>query len=328
MVGMLALSLLIAQAAAKGGFSEYGVVRNESSGSTLSHGEKLTFDCINSYQPAHGLITSICNNGTWNVIPRCEPDHMITAPKGNCDMPEIPNGMFVQIDGRNVTNNQTYVVGTEIFYKCTDPNKRLIDNSDLEVEHSRRVCDTATRSWKGSLLKCEATCGSLVDQLFRLTLNADDEQELRNVTFNETVLVGERYKVGTNALVYCNLTVFGPNYWSTTFSTIFVELNSTENVVHPTAASNIGIMAVCQSNGTWAGVSIPICGTDISIGLLPMLATTTAIMKTATMHKECGLNYFVKSDGKVSIRWTRLPLVATADTLRFTDQEHLGDSRP
>ncbi|KZR97252.1 c-type lectin ctl - selectin-like protein, partial [Daphnia magna] len=114
----------------------------ESSGSTLSHGEKLTFDCINSYQPAHGLITSICNNGTWNVIPRCEPDHMITAPKGSCDMPEIPNGMFVQIDGRNVTNNQTYVAGTEIFYKCTDPNKRLIDNSDLEVEHSRRVCDT------------------------------------------------------------------------------------------------------------------------------------------------------------------------------------------
>ncbi|KZS02487.1 Uncharacterized protein APZ42_000460, partial [Daphnia magna] len=123
----------------------------------------------------------------------------------------------------------------------------------------------ATRSWKGSLLKCEATCGSLVHQLFRLTLNADDEQELRNVTFNETVLVGERYKVGTNALVYCNLTVFGPNYWSTTFSTIFVELNSTENVVHPTAASNIGIMAVCQSNGTWAGVSIPICGPPTTV---------------------------------------------------------------
>lgn len=58
---------------------EYGVVRNESSGSTLSHGEKLTFDCINSYQPAHGLITSICNNGTWNVIPRCEPGNNTEA---------------------------------------------------------------------------------------------------------------------------------------------------------------------------------------------------------------------------------------------------------
>lgn len=194
---------------------------------------------------------------------------MITAPKGNCDMPEIPNGMFVQIDGRNVTNNQTYVAGTEIFYKCTDPNKRLIDNSDLEVEHSRRVCDTATRSWKGSLLKCgqfltlvhvqithkykaytsiecglmnfgfcaEATCGSLI-HLIRLKLLADDEPELRNVTFDGAVLVGERYKVGTNALVYCK---------------------PTENVVHPTATSNIGIMAVCQSNGTWGG-GFPICG--------------------------------------------------------------------
>ncbi|KAK4014020.1 sushi, von Willebrand factor type A, EGF and pentraxin domain-containing protein 1-like isoform X1 [Daphnia magna] len=226
---------------------EYGVVRNESSGSTLSHGEKLTFDCINSYQPAHGLITSICNNGTWNVIPRCEPDHMITAPKGNCDMPEIPNGMFVQIDGRNVTNNQAYVTGTEIFYKCTDPNKRLIDNSDLEVEHSRRVCDTATRSWKGSLLKCEATCGSLI-HLIRLKQLADDEPELRNVTFDGAVLVGERYKVGTNALVYCK---------------------PTENVVHPTATSNIGIMAVCQSNGTWGG-GFPICGPPVA-GRLKLL---------------------------------------------------------
>ncbi|KZS06217.1 c-type lectin ctl - selectin-like protein [Daphnia magna] len=86
--------------------------------------------------------------------------------------------------------------------------------------------------------------------------------------------------------------------------------------------------ATCEKGGNWSKSPPECLCTDISIGLLPMLATTTAIMKTATMHKECGLNYFVKSDGKVSIRWTRLPLVATADTLRFTDQEHLGDSRP
>ncbi|KAI9553049.1 hypothetical protein GHT06_020939 [Daphnia sinensis] len=210
---------------------EYGVVRNVSSGSTLSHGGKLIFDCIDSYQPAHGLITSICNNGTWNVIPRCEP-----APRGNCDRPEIPNGMFVQIDGRNVTNNHTYVAGTEILYKCTDPHKRLIDNSESEVEHSRRVCDKATRSWKGILLKCEETCGSLI-HLTRLKLSAADEPELRYVTYDGVVLVGERYKVGTNALVYCK---------------------PAENVVHPTAIANNSV-AVCQSNGTWRG-SFPICG--------------------------------------------------------------------
>lgn len=52
---------------------ERGVVRNVTAGSMVSHGENLTLECINLYEPAHGLATFTCNNGTWNVIPRCEP---------------------------------------------------------------------------------------------------------------------------------------------------------------------------------------------------------------------------------------------------------------
>ncbi|XP_057381077.2 sushi, von Willebrand factor type A, EGF and pentraxin domain-containing protein 1-like [Daphnia carinata] len=247
---------------------EHGVVRNESSGSTLFHGGKLTIDCIDSYQPVHGQITSTCNNGTWNVIPRCEP-----APRGNCDRPEIPNGMFVQIDGRNVTHNQTYVPGTEIFYKCADPNRRLIDNSDSEVTHSRLVCDTATRSWKGTLLTCEATCGSLIP-LIRLKLLAADAPELRNIKLDGPDLVGERYKVGTNASVYCK---------------------PAENVVHPTATANNGLV-VCQSNGTWGG-SFPICvrsvGGRLKLLTFYIILTSSAIgliffLMLVWIYNKCG----------------------------------------
>lgn len=52
---------------------ERGVVRNVSVGSMIPHGENLTLECIDLYEPAHGLATFTCNNGTWNVIPRCEP---------------------------------------------------------------------------------------------------------------------------------------------------------------------------------------------------------------------------------------------------------------
>lgn len=52
---------------------ERGVVRNVSAGSMVAHGENLTLECIDLYEPAHGLATFTCNNGTWNVIPRCEP---------------------------------------------------------------------------------------------------------------------------------------------------------------------------------------------------------------------------------------------------------------
>lgn len=56
---------------------ERGVVRNVSAGSLVSHGENLTLECIDLYEPAHGLATFTCNNGTWNVIPRCEPGKIL-----------------------------------------------------------------------------------------------------------------------------------------------------------------------------------------------------------------------------------------------------------
>ena len=52
---------------------EFGVVNNVSTGALVEHGENLTLQCNALYEPAHGLSTFSCNNGTWNVIPRCEP---------------------------------------------------------------------------------------------------------------------------------------------------------------------------------------------------------------------------------------------------------------
>ena len=52
---------------------EFGVVTNVSTGALVEHGENLTLLCNALYEPAHGLSTFSCNNGTWNVIPRCEP---------------------------------------------------------------------------------------------------------------------------------------------------------------------------------------------------------------------------------------------------------------
>lgn len=52
---------------------EHGQVRNVTPGALVPHGENLTLECVPLYEPAHGLATFTCNNGTWNVIPRCEP---------------------------------------------------------------------------------------------------------------------------------------------------------------------------------------------------------------------------------------------------------------
>ena len=79
--------------------------------------------------------------------------NFITAPKGNCERPEIPNGTFVQIDGKNVTDNQIYDICTEIIYKCENPDHRLIYNSNT-TENSRRFCDASTQNWTGSPPKC------------------------------------------------------------------------------------------------------------------------------------------------------------------------------
>ena len=75
----------------------------------------------------------------------------ITAPKGNCARPEILNGTFVQIGGKNVTRNQTYEAGTEIIYRCKNPDHRVIDT---ELENSKRVCDATTNNWTGTPPKC------------------------------------------------------------------------------------------------------------------------------------------------------------------------------
>ena len=48
-------------------------MKNVPVGSVVEHGENLTMNCSDLYEAAHGLATFSCNNGTWNVIPRCEP---------------------------------------------------------------------------------------------------------------------------------------------------------------------------------------------------------------------------------------------------------------
>jgi hypothetical protein len=66
-----------------------------------------------------------------------------------------------------------------------------------------------------------ATCGSLHLEF--------------NVTYDETVLVGERYLIGTKAIVHCR--------------------KLEKHVIRPSTAANI---LVCQSNGTWQG-NAPTC---------------------------------------------------------------------
>lgn len=59
---------------------EYGQAKNVSSGVLVPHGENLTLECNSVlFEPAHGLATFTCNNGTWNVIPRCEPGKPLSA---------------------------------------------------------------------------------------------------------------------------------------------------------------------------------------------------------------------------------------------------------
>jgi hypothetical protein len=165
------------------------------------------------------------------------------APKGNCERPEIPNGTFVQVDGKNVTDNQIYDICTEIIYKCENPDHRLIYNSNT-TENSRRFCDASTQNWTGSPPKCGksyflfkkktflplrivfppfgrfytvATCGSL-HLHFQF-----------NVTYDKTVLAEERYQNGTKAIISC-----------------------------PENKNNNKTM-ICQSNGTWLGGDVPKC---------------------------------------------------------------------
>uniref|UniRef100_A0A0P5PLV4 Sushi, von Willebrand factor type A, EGF and n=1 Tax=Daphnia magna TaxID=35525 RepID=A0A0P5PLV4_9CRUS len=94
---------------------ERGVVRNVSVGSMIPHGENLTLECIDLYEPAHGLATFTCNNGTWNVIPRCEPARCKSLPKrprhGMVIAPRMEHGSRAlykckdgfQLGGSNVT---------------------------------------------------------------------------------------------------------------------------------------------------------------------------------------------------------------------------------
>ena len=82
-----------------------------------------------------------------------------------CGAPNIPQGMFVQIDGNNVTTNETYVAGTVAVYKCIDSHDRIVNAGGLE-EYSRN-CDTLTRSWNGTLPKCgQSSFMKLIDIKF------------------------------------------------------------------------------------------------------------------------------------------------------------------
>ena len=42
-------------------------------GTLVDHNENLTLQCTQLYEPTHGHSTVTCSNGTWNVIPKCEP---------------------------------------------------------------------------------------------------------------------------------------------------------------------------------------------------------------------------------------------------------------
>ncbi|EFX84060.1 hypothetical protein DAPPUDRAFT_315175 [Daphnia pulex] len=198
---------------------DHGVIRDAPNGSIISHGENVILECNQSYQPAHGLSKYICNNGTLNVAPRCDPGE---SPKGNCNRPDILDGTFVQIDGKNVTRNQTYDIGTEIIYRCQNPGHQMIDT---ELENSTRICNATTKNWTGTPPNCVATCRSLIPQ----SNHSDNDLHLRfDVAYDETALSGGRYKIGTKAIMRCH---FG------------------ERVIHP----NNTVVVVCQSNGTWRG---------------------------------------------------------------------------
>ena len=56
---------------------DHGIIRNLSTGSIISHGDNVILECTQSYQPAHGLSTYICDNGTLNVTPRCDPGDIL-----------------------------------------------------------------------------------------------------------------------------------------------------------------------------------------------------------------------------------------------------------
>ncbi|XP_046455006.1 CUB and sushi domain-containing protein 1-like [Daphnia pulex] len=212
---------------------DHGVIRDALNGSIISHGENVILECNQSYQPAHGLSKYICNNGTLNVTPRCDPGE---SPKGNCNRPDILDGTFVQIDGKNVTRNQTYDIGTEIIYRCQNPGHQMIDTG---LENSTRICNATTKNWTGTPPNCVATCRSLIPQ----SNHSDNDLHLRfNVAYDETALSGGRYKIGTKAIMRCN---FG------------------ERVIHPSTDAaqpnnNDTVVVVCQSNGTWRGF-VPLC---------------------------------------------------------------------
>ena len=52
------------------------------------HNQSLAVSCVSQFQPSHNGST-VCNNGTWNILPKCIP--------AKCrELPDAPrNGMVV-----------------------------------------------------------------------------------------------------------------------------------------------------------------------------------------------------------------------------------------
>ena len=98
--------------------------------------------------------------------------------------------MCVQIDGNNVTTNETYVAGTVAVYKCIDSHDRIVNAGGLK-EYSRN-CDTLTRSWNGTLPTCgQSSFMKLID--IKFPLNIDEPLEdmrclTRQILHNSSML--------------------------------------------------------------------------------------------------------------------------------------------
>lgn len=76
----------------------------------------------------------------------------ITVPKDFCNTPDLRNGTLVTIDGQNVTENQTYVIGSVALYRCVSIQEGFIHQTNSQIY--RRVCDPDSKTWIGTLPQC------------------------------------------------------------------------------------------------------------------------------------------------------------------------------
>lgn len=62
--------------------SNDSTIQYPSSSTVVQHGESLTVECQDQYEfPMVNHTPVTCNNGTWTLIPRCEPARCKHMPK-------------------------------------------------------------------------------------------------------------------------------------------------------------------------------------------------------------------------------------------------------